>query len=431
MGRYVFKLPDIGEGMAQAEIAAWHVRVGDLVSEDDPLVDVMTDKATVEIPSPVAGRIVALHGEVGERRAIGSELVAFEVAGAGTGEPAPEPKAGQKPAAVRPGAPEVAPSLPQLQQEPVATTALADRAAVAAVATRAPGEKPIASPAVRRRAWERGVALQFVPGSGPGGRITQEDLDAYLSADGSSGRPIPARTRRHDAVEEVKIVGLRRVIAERLQQAKRRIPHFSYIEEVDVTALEELRRDLNTPAANGRPHLTVLPFLVRALVAALPEHPQINSRFDDEAGILHRYGAVHVGIATQTPAGLLVPVLRHAETLNLWSAAAEIARLAQAARDGSLDRDALSGSTITVTSLGPLGGLASTPVINYPEVAILGVNKIALRPVVRDGQVALRQIMNVSASFDHRIVDGWEAAQFIQRMRRLLEQPARLFLAER
>jgi 2-oxoisovalerate dehydrogenase E2 component (dihydrolipoyl transacylase) len=292
--------------------------------------------------------------------------------------------------------------------------------------TRQIGQKPLASPAVRRRAWDLGIELQFVPGSGPAGRITQQDLEAYIAA-GAHPAAGPMPLARRDGIEEVPITGLRRAIAEHLQQSKRHIPHFSYIEEVDVTALEELRAELNT-RHESRGHLTLLPFLIRAIVNAVREHPQVNSRFDDEAGVLHRHNAVHVGVATQTDAGLMVPVLHHAEAFDLWQAAAEIARLADAARAGKATREELTGSTITVTSLGALGGLAATPVINYPEVAIIGVNRIAERPVVRDGQVAIRKMMNLSSSFDHRIVDGWAAASFIQRVKHDLEQPALLFI---
>jgi 2-oxoisovalerate dehydrogenase E2 component (dihydrolipoyl transacylase) len=280
---------------------------------------------------------------------------------------------------------------------------------------------------VRRRAWDLGIELQFVPGTGPAGRITQEDLEVYAAA----GAPLAiggTMLARRDGVEEVPITGLRRAIAEHLQQSKRHIPHFSYIEEVDVTALEELRAELNA-RHQSRGHLTLLPLLIRAIVDAIAEHPQVNSRFDDGAGVLHRHNAVHVGVATQTDAGLMVPVLHHAEAFDLWQAAAEIARLADAARAGKATREELTGSTITVTSLGALGGLAATPVINYPEVAIVGVNRIAERPVVKDGQVLIRKMMNLSSSFDHRIVDGWAAASFIQRLKHDLEQPALLFIA--
>lgn len=286
--------------------------------------------------------------------------------------------------------------------------------------------KPLASPAVRNRAWDLGVELRFVPGTGPGGRITQHDLDAYVAGRSQPAAATPGLARR-DGVEEVPVTGLRRIIAERLQHSKRQIPHFSYIEEVDVSALEDLRAQLNGEAAD-RPRLTLLPFLMRAIARAVVAHPQVNARFDDEAGILHRHAALHIGIATQTEAGLMVPVVRHAEALDLWQAAEEVSRLAEAARAGKATREELTGSTITVTSLGALGGLAATPVINYPEVAIVGVNRIAERPVVRNGTVVVRKMMNLSSSFDHRIIDGWEAASFIQQVKAYLEQPAMLFV---
>ena len=421
MGQYFFKLPDVGEGTAEAEIAAWHVKVGDTVTEDQHLVDIMTDKAVVEIPAPVAGRIVALHGEAGEMRPVGSTLIEFEVEGAGNAKPgaakpapepatvkAPEPKAEPRPVAVAPA--------PVVQE-----------AARPAFATRTAGDKPLASPAVRKRAWDLGIDLQFVPGTGPAGRIGHADLDAFIASGGKAGTA-PARDAKRTGIEEVKVIGLRRKIAEKMQEAKRRIPHFSYIEEVDVTALEELRQHLNATKKPDRPKLTILPFLIKAMTKALPDYPQINARYDDDAGIVHRHAGVQMGIATQTPGGLVVPVIAHAEALDVWEAAGEIARLAAAARDGKATREELSGSTITITSLGAMGGLASTPVINRPEVAIVGVNKMIERPVVRDGQIMIRKIMNLSASFDHRVVDGWDAAEFIQRIRGLLEQPATLFM---
>jgi 2-oxoisovalerate dehydrogenase E2 component (dihydrolipoyl transacylase) len=458
MGRYIVKLPDIGEGTTEAEIVKWHVMPGQEIREEDPLVDIMTDKATVEIPAPVAGTVVAIEGEVGEKRAVGSQLVTLDVAGAGNVADGTTPAAEKRPASPHPpGARAPGPPSPAVREREtkrsakaapgtakkgngeMAVTSLSRTAGEGGEATRAePGEglrpaiarihgaKPLASPAVRRRAWDLGIELQFVPASGPAGRITQEDLDAYAANGVHPGPGITALARR-DGVEEVPITGLRRAIAEHLQLSKRHIPHFSYIEEVDVTALEELRAELNA-RHESRGHLTLLPFLVRAIVNAVAEHPQVNARFDDEAGILHRYNAVHVGVATQTDAGLLVPVLHHAEASDVWQAAAGIARLADVARAGTATREELTGSTITVTSLGALGGLAATPVINYPEVAIIGVNRIAERPVVRDGQIAIRRMMNLSSSFDHRIVDGWAAASFIQRIKRDLEQPALLFV---
>jgi 2-oxoisovalerate dehydrogenase E2 component (dihydrolipoyl transacylase) len=464
MGRYIVKLPDIGEGTTEAEIVKWHVMPGQEIREEDPLVDIMTDKATVEIPAPVAGTVVAIEGEVGEKRAVGSQLVTLDVAGAGnvadgttsaarSTKPAPpfkqpltptlSPQAGRGSPKAKPRTGEGQSVVTKKGNGGAAVTPLsrpensvggeggeAVRAepgeGIRPAVARVPAAKPLASPAVRRRAWDLGIELQFVPGGGPAGRITQDDLDAYAANGARPGSGVTALARR-DGVEEVPITGLRRAIAEHLQLSKRHIPHFSYIEEVDVTALEELRVELNA-RHESRGHLTLLPFLVRAIVNAVAEHPQVNSRFDDDAGILHRHNAVHVGIATQTDAGLLVPVLHHTEACDVWQAAAEIARLADVARAGKATRDELTGSTITVTSLGALGGLAATPVINYPEVAIVGVNRIAERPVVRDGQIVIRKMMNLSSSFDHRIVDGWAAASFIQRIKNDLEQPALLFV---
>jgi 2-oxoisovalerate dehydrogenase E2 component (dihydrolipoyl transacylase) len=387
LARRVVKLPDIGEGTTEAEIVGWLVKVGDTIDEEDPLAEVMTDKATVEIPSPVAGKIVALNGKVGEKLAVGSDLVVLET------ETDHDPH-------------------PPTVVQPVPLLPLAGEG------------KPLAAPAVRNRARDLGIDLHLVHGTGPEGRITHSDVLAY--AEKRSTAPGPAKAQRDD-VEEIPLIGLRRAIAEHLQEAWRRIPHFAYVEAVDVTALEELRTYLNdTRAARG--HLTLLPFLMRAIVNAITDHPQVNARFDDEAGVLHRYRAAHIGIATQTPSGLMVPVVRHAETLDLWQAAAELNRLAEAARAAKATREELTGSTITISSLGRLGGLAATPVINHPEVAIVGVNRIDDQPAVRGGQVVIRKIMNLSSSFDHRIVDGWEAASFIAKVKENLEHPATLFI---
>jgi 2-oxoisovalerate dehydrogenase E2 component (dihydrolipoyl transacylase) len=437
MARYVVKLPDIGEGTTEAEIVAWHVSPGQVIREEDPLVDIMTDKATVELPAPVAGTVVAINGKVGEKRPVGSELVVLDVAGEGNVAAGADP---HPPAAIAPGPPSPAvqervkeaapaplPSLARIAGEGArAQSPSADEGARPPTVARRPGAKPLASPAVRRLAWDLGIELQFVPGTGPGGRITRDDLETYAAS--PPGPAIAPTLARRDGVEAVPIVGLRRAIAEHLQQSTRHIPHFAYIEEVDVTALEELRAQLNA-AYPTREHLTLLPFLMRAIVNAAAAHRQVNARFDDEAGVLHRHQGVHIGVATQTEGGLLAPVVHHAETLDLWQAAAELRRLAEAARAGKASRDELTGSTITVSSLGRLGGLAATPVINYPEVAIVGVNRIVERPVVRDGQIVIRKMMNLSSSFDHRIVDGWEAASFIARVKQLLEHPAMLFIA--
>ncbi|HTZ34974.1 MAG TPA: dihydrolipoamide acetyltransferase family protein [Stellaceae bacterium] len=458
MAQRVVKLPDIGEGTTEAEIVAWRVKPGDVIQEEDPLAEVMTDKATVEIPAPVAGRVVAIHGRVGERLAVGSDLVVLEVGGgeangrqpgntatphppaaahAPAAAPAPAPQPGSRPASPASGESARAAAIPAPRDGaepggPVAPRREAEAQQPAAQRPPGPPGKPLASPAVRKRAWDLGIALQFVPGSGPAGRITQQDLDAFVAGGGGSPAAAAPRFARRDGVEDMPIVGLRRAIAEHMQEAARRIPHFAYVEEVDVTALEELRAHLNEtragPAGDERPRLTLLPFLMRAIANAVLDHPQVNARFDDETGMLHRHRAVNIGIATQTPGGLLVPVVRHAEALDLWQAAAEIRRLSEAARAGKATREELAGSTITITSLGRLGGIAATPVINHPEVAIVGVNRIVERPVARAGQIVLRQMMNLSSSFDHRIVDGWEAASFVAALKSYLEQPATLFI---
>ncbi|GER12439.1 dihydrolipoamide acetyltransferase family protein [Variovorax boronicumulans] len=402
MGTLTIKVPDLGEGIAEVELVAWRVQPGDTVAEDQVLADVMTDKATVEIPSPVAGRVVALGGEVGQQIAVGAALIRIDVADGGeTREEAPVVST-PAPAAVPAPAP-------------------AERA-------RPLGGKPLAAPAVRHRASVLGIDLRQVPGSSADGRILHEDLDAWLLRRPGPPAPDAARYAERNDEEAVPVTGVRRRIAQRMQDAMRRIPHFTYVEEVDVTELELLRARINERWGGERAHLTLLPLLVRAVVLAVPRFPQINARFDDEAGVLTRHGAVHVGIATQTAAGLMVPVLRHAEARDLWSSATEIARLADAARAGRATRDELSGSTLTVTSLGALGGIASTPIINAPEVAIVGVNRIVQRPVMLGGAVVARRMMNLSSSFDHRVVDGQLAAEFVQAVRASLECPALLFV---
>ena len=431
MGIHVIKMPDIGEGIAQVELVAWHVKPGDTVTEDQVLADVMTDKATVEIPSPVRGTVAALGGDVGQMMAVGSELIRLEVEGAGNfsggsktapAQAAPVPAPAPALAAAPEGKEEAAPVI-AVREQPRAPSR------VQSVPERAPGEKPIASPAVRRRAWDLGIELQYVHGSGPAGRIVHEDLDVYLASRGQAPRRTAstAYTERHGE-QAVPVIGLRRQIAQKMQEAKRRIPHFTYVEEVDVTELEALRAQLNARHAAARGKLTLLPFIARALVLAVRDFPQMNARYDDEAGVVTRHEAVHLGIATQTDPGLMVPVLRHAEAHDLWSCAAEIARLAEAARSGKATREQLTGSTLTITSLGPLGGIVTTPVINHPEVAIVGINRVVERPVIRNGAVVGRQLMNLSSSFDHRVVDGVDAAKFVQAVRALLESPALLFV---
>jgi 2-oxoisovalerate dehydrogenase E2 component (dihydrolipoyl transacylase) len=430
MGQYSFKLPDIGEGTAEAEIAAWRVNVGDRVQEDQPLVDMMTDKATVELSSPVAGIVRSVAGEAGQKAAVGSVLVVLETEGE---EASVAPPAKPTPASLTPSAPEA--PRPPMSATPSAAdtraTAVPVTSAIAQPIASARLARASASPAVRRRAEELGVKLQLVEGSGPDGRISHADLDTYLgnkSAAATGAAAAHADNAPRSGVEEIPVIGLRRQIAERMQLAKRQIPHFSYVDEVDVTELEHLRAHLNASRSADQPKLTVLPFIMRALVRVLPDFPQINATYDDEAGVVRRHAPIHVGIATQTPKGLMVAVVRHAETRDLWNSAAEVARLATAARDGKATREDLTGSTITLTSLGPLGGLVTTPVINRPEVAIVGPNKIVERAVVRAGQIVVRKVMNLSSSFDHRVVDGADAAEFIQHMRTVLEHPATLFI---
>jgi len=399
MSRYVFKMPDLGEGTVSAEVVEWKVKVGDAVKEDDVIAEVMTDKAAVEIPSPVTGRVVSLTGQPGDMVAVGSELIVFDTSG---GAPA-EPVAAAKPAAA--AAPAAAPA--------------------AVVASRV-----MASPATRRKAHVAGVDLATVAGSGPGGRISAADLASVIAGKGNGATVKPAAFVPKKGVEEIKVIGVRRVIAERMLAAKRNIPHFAYVEEVDVTELEALRQYLNSRQPKGAPSLTYLPFLVAALVRVLERFPQCNAVHDAERNVILRHAAVHVGIATQTPDGLKVPVVKHAEARSLADLAAEIRRVSEAARSNKATREELMGSTITVTSLGRLGGIASTPVINAPEVAIVGVNKAVERPVVVGGSIAIRRIMNLSSSFDHRFVDGFDAAAMIQALKEKLEHPATIFIQD-
>jgi 2-oxoisovalerate dehydrogenase E2 component (dihydrolipoyl transacylase) len=439
MGEYAIKMPDIGEGIAEVEVVEWRVQPGDTVAEDQILADVMTDKATIEIPSPVAGTVLALGGKPGVLMAVGAELIRLEVEGSGNAAPRSAADAAASaarsaaPADVQIGPDGAAPVTVSPQPSVTAEKAPAVRTPAAAPApaptpTRAMGGKPIASPAVRQRAWQMGVELQFVHGSGPAGRITHEDLDAHVASRGQPRAAAPSAYAERQGEVALPLIGLRRKIAQKMQEAKRRIPHFSYVEEIDVTDVEVLRGKLNDRYGAERGKLTLLPLLVRAVVLAVVDFPQMNARFDDDNGVVVRHAPVHLGIATQTDAGLVVPVVRHAEARDPWATGREIGRLAAAARSGSAARDELSGSTLTISSLGPLGGIVTTPVINHPEVAIIGVNRIVERPVFRDGAVVGRKLMNLSSSFDHRVVDGMDAAEFIQAIRALLETPALLFV---
>ena len=416
MAIHVVKVPDIGEGIAEVELVEWHVRPGDTVVTDQALADLMTDKATVEVPSPVAGTVIAASGNPGDKLAVGSELLRLETeattsAANATSAAAPEISSAQ-PAATR--------------VSPASAPSASNERPLASPSASAPYEKPLASPSVRRHARELGVELSQVRGSGPGGRVAHEDVVRHAA--GRTAKPaIVQRYAERDGEHAIPIIGLRRQIAQHMQ-ASLRIPHFTYVEEVDVTELEALRSKLNERFAATRGRLTILPFLMRAIVLAVSAFPQMNARFDDEHGMVIRFDAVNIGIATQTDTGLMVPVVRHAEARDLWASAADVARLADAARTGKATRDELSGSTITITSLGPLGGIVTTPVINAPEVAIVGVNRIVERPVVVANAIVSRRMMNLSSSFDHRVIDGQHAAEFVQTLRGCLECPGLLFV---
>ncbi len=436
MARFAFRLPDIGEGIAEAEIVAWHVKVGDRIEEDSQLADMMTDKATVEMESPVTGVVVELAGEVGDMVAIGSTLAVIEVEGdeAEVEEAAAQPK----PAEIVEVADKITPT--PARPEPVEALSFSsdpgiDQDSPSTATRREPGQagegaqtvspaKTLASPAVRARAADLGIDLaQVHPADGE--RVRHADLDAYLRYSAGQGYHAP-HSRRARADEPVKVVGMRRRIAENMSASKRAIPHFTYVEEIDVTALEAMRADLNG-ARGGRPKLTMLPLLIVAICRTVPQFPMINARYDDDAGVVTRHGAVHLGMATQTDAGLMVPVIRDAQDKNVWQLASEISRLADAARSGKAKSEELSGSTLTITSLGPLGGIATTPVINKPEVAIIGPNKIVERPIFVGDDIVRAKLMNLSISCDHRVVDGWDAASFVQALKKLLETPVLLF----
>ena len=428
MGTFAFKMPDIGEGVVEGEVVEWMVAVGDVVKEDDPILSVMTDKATVEIPSPVDGKVISVIGEAGDTLPVGVVCIEFEVDGDGNAAssvdvptPAPEPKA--EPASTP--EPEAA---PEVKTSPVAAAPIAAAPAV----QRAAGTKALSSPAVRQRARQANIDLNMVTGSGPAGRISHADLDAHI-AGGVSGasraRPMGASARtERNGTEEIKVIGLRRKIAEGMVSSYTTIPHFSYFEEVDVTALEELRQHLNATRPEGAPKLTYLPFIMQALVKALGERPECNAVYDDDSNIVTRHEAINLGIATQTDRGLFVPVVQHVEAMDIWQSAEEMVRVTSATRDGKATADDLSGSTFTITSLGRLGGLGATPIINKPEVGILGVHNAKERAVVRDGNIVIRRMMNLSSSWDHRVVDGHDGASLVQLVKSYLEHPATIFM---
>ena len=422
MGIFAFKLPDIGEGVVEGEVVEWMVSVGDSVKEDDPILSVMTDKATVEIPSPTDGVVKSIVGEPGTILAVGQVCIEFETDGesnASTEEVATEPE------------PEVAPEAPAPTPEPESAPTpepvAAPVAAPTPVVVAAPGARPLASPAVRQRARESGIELSGLSGSGPAGRITHGDLDSWKEAGSPVAAAGPSRTAL-TGVTEVPVIGLRRKIAESMTESYSTIPHFSYFEEVDITDLETLRVHLNASRADGQPKLTYLPFIMQGLVKALGENPVCNALYDDEKGVVSRHDAIHLGIATQTDRGLYVPVVKHVEAQDIWTSASEMQRVSQAARDGTASLGELTGSTFTITSLGRMGGLGATPIINKPEVGILGVHNAVDTPVVRNGQVVIRKMLRLSSSWDHRVVDGWDGAVLVQRLKTLLENPATIFM---
>ena len=418
MSEYIFKLPDLGEGTVESEIAEWFIAVGDQVTEEDVVGTMMTDKAAVELSSPVSGKVVKLAGEPGDIVAVGAPLVVFET----------DARPAEQPAQAK----EEQPAEPPSEPAPVRAAAAAAAAAAAPLAQEATLDRKrvMTSPAIRRRAKELGVDISLVPGSGPGGRITRTDFDQYIKRQAAAGgsAAAPAAAAQTPATTEVKVIGLRRIIAERMSEAKREIPHFAYVEEIDITELEALRKHLNGKQTDPAQRLTLLPFLGLALIRALRDFPQCNTTYDKARNVLIRHGAVNLGVATQTPDGLKVPVVHNAQSMSIDALAAEIRRVSQAAKDNSAKKEELGGSTITITSLGKLGGIVSTPVINQPEVAIIGVNRAVERPVVMNGQVAVRLMMNLSSSFDHRFVDGYDAAAMIQSIKNMLEHPATIFL---
>lgn len=428
MGDYVFKLPDIGEGVVEGEIVAWHVKVGDSIKEDDQIVDIMTDKATVTIPSPTGGIVTELSGEVGDMIAVGSALVTFSTDGSSSNNQAqnsPEPEVTLEPVIEEEKKPE--PIAKEIKKPAPKPVELITESKI--VASSGGNTRILASPAVRRRARDADLDLSVVSGSGPAGRIRHADLDAYIAAGGTvTGAPPTSYSTKRTDTNEIKVVGLRRKIAEQMVKSKFSIPHFSYFEEIDVTELEELRQMLNATRDNDQPKLTYLPFIMMALAKIMPNHKECNALYNDESNVVTQYSAVHLGIATQTDRGLFVPVVKHVEAMDIWQSASEMQRVSGAARNGTASLDDLSGSTFTITSLGRDGGLGATPIINHPEVSILGIHKAREMPVVKDGEIVVRRIMNVSSSFDHRIVDGANGAALVQALKRMLEYPALIFM---
>ena len=413
MAKYVFNLPDVGEGVVEGEIVKWNVKPGDTIKEDEPLVELMTDKATVSIPSSVNGKVVSTTGKPGDMVPVGGELIVFEVKENGGSKPEPKPKSEP-----------VAELAPDSEPEPVVPPSPSPVSAPVPVVST--GTKPLASPAVRRRAREAGIDLSQVSGTGPAGRISHDDMDAFISG---GGRLAAVQSGvKMTGVEEVPVIGLRRKIAEKMATSKRSAAHFSYFEEVDITALESLRQHLNSTRAENQPKLTYLPFIIQGLIRAVRKFPQCNALYDEEKGIVFRHQAVHVGISTQTEDGLMVPVIKHAEARDVWNTANELVRVTTSAREKAATVDELTGSTITITSLGAMGGLGATPIINHPEVSIVSIHAARDRAVVREGEIVIRKMMNLTSSFDHRIIDGYDGALLIQELKSMLEHPATIFM---
>ncbi len=432
MGTYSFKLPDLGEGIVESEISEWHVKVGDVVEEDQHIADVMTDKAVVEVSAPVSGKVVSLACEAGEVLAVGVELIRFEIEGEGTAD---EPVVEQSPTSEvkTPAAESKAAETKTTETKSAETKSMETIVPAAKVSAPEPlaavkHDQVLASPSVRQRARDENIDLSIVPGSGPAGRISNTDLDNFIAAGGMLAQKFGPSSQPKTKTEQIKIKGLRRVIAQKMEQSKRNIPHYSYVEELDVTQLEELRQLLNAERDPSQPKLTLLPFIMKALVKVLPKFPHCNATYNDQESLLTQHEGVHIGIATMTEGGLMVPVVKHAEAMDIWQMAASMGDVTTAAKSGKAKSDQLSGSTITITSLGAIGGIVTTPVINAPEVAIIGVNKLIERPVVQNGQIVIRKMMNLSSSFDHRIVDGYDGAQLIQAIKKYLENPAALFV---
>lgn len=440
---YVFELPEIGEGVVEGEIVRWLVNPGDVVATDQPLCEIMTDKATVEISSPTSGRVVRLHGKPGDVIKVHTPLVEFDLGGDVAVSPRAEapkveapraetPKVEAPRAAPPPSPPPAARAAPPPAPTKPAPTKPAPgevHPAVAAKTPPPPGTRALASPAVRHAAREAGVDVNAVAGSGKGGRVTRADIEAAVAhPEAVKAPPALSAPAPREGDERVRIIGLRRKIAEKMVQAYRTAPHFTYVDEVDCTRLVALREELNLRAQARGVKLSYLPFILKALGVVLREFPTLNAVMDEEEFTLVIRRDINIGIATDTPAGLYVPVIRNVDQKSILELAAEVADVSARTRDNKTRLDELSGGTFTVTSVGNIGGRFATPILNHPEVAILGVNQIHDRPMAIDGQVVIRKMMYLSPSFDHRVIDGAVAARFVGALKAVLENPASLLL---